>query len=180
MTSAVERKVWEVLSDFNNISESDARQICDDFTSAGVELPAEELASKHTDMIQHVYDAMPDIREAMIDDEDTDNPFFGATKVSSNEADCYLKKHGSAESCSICLCEGEKEGDSVVLSCNSENNCTGVFCKKCISTWITSYCARCPCCRAFTKKISPNDVKENKTSKKKVVIYIKKKQSTLN
>jgi hypothetical protein len=185
------RKVHEVLADFSNISEANARKICEDFTRVGFELPADDLASKHYVMIVDLHEALesPDIREAMLRgeeevsyaDDSADDPFFYSVKIPEEQVDSYLIPHNGTYYCSICSTDINNGG--VKLSCGSadnKKNCQSVYCRECIIGWITKCCARCPVCRKFVSHVKvESEVKEveKNTKKKKIVITIKKKGS---
>jgi hypothetical protein len=172
--SLLEKKVWEILSEFNNISEERARIICHDMSQDDEPLPADELAYEHIDMLTALFEVMesPDIRESLLYGNDQ---CIQIHKIPHNEVNLYLKQYKGSYYCSICRREDENNTDDTVsLSC-MQNNCKSIFCKECIVPWITECCARCPNCREPVVEIaSDGDVSD---VKHKIVICIKKKET---
>jgi hypothetical protein len=191
MTTVINNsRVWQVLSDFNNISEVDARNICRDFTLVGLDLPADDFACDHTEMIQGIHESMemPDIREAMIrgeeeiviSNESTEDPFFYNNKISSEEINEYLVPYTGEFSCIICK---DNFSNGVSLSCSqSEKPCCNKYCKECITQWLTKCVSRCPGCRTFCEKVDNHILTSTNSQeystpypKKKIMITVKRK-----
>ena len=182
MTTVMDSRVWQVLSDFNNISEADARNICRDFTLVGLDLPADDLACNHTEMIQGIHESMemPDIREAMIRGEEeitisndnSEDPFFYNTKIPDEEINEYLAPYTGNFTCVICR---DDFSNGVSLSCSqSEKPCCNKYCKECITQWLTKCVSRCPGCRSFCKKVD-NHILTSTCSQEYTTLYPKKK-----
>lgn len=193
MPVPVNLRVWEVLSDFNNISEQQARRICNDFMEVDVDLPPDGLACDYTETIQDVCESMeaPDIRQAMLsgnDDiqlsADTEDPFYCSIKIATNELDKYLIHHKGNYRCDICCNMDLANG--VQLSCSQANKpCQSVFCKDCISQWVTKCVSRCPTCRGFCSEIRdhPVTIKPRTLSRpvklrKKIIVTIRQRNGT--
>lgn len=185
-------RVWQVLSDFNNITEEQARTICEDFMIADVDLPPDGFAHDYMETIQDVCESMesPDIREAMLSNStdlqlsnDTEDPFYCSTKILANKLDRYLIYSKNIYRCDICCTDNLIDG--VQLSCGQKSKpCQGMFCKECVSQWLTTCVARCPTCRDFCKEIrklpinvSPktNTNTNTKTKTKKIVVTVRNK-----
>lgn len=190
-TQQQSRRVWQVLSDFNNITEQQARDICHDFTeTADFPIHADGFACDYEDMISQICDNMedPSIREAILggngdislETDDDNDPFYYNAKISEKEVSKYLAPYlNSSFQCDICREEDMTEG-GVQLSCSrSLKPCNSTFCKECIVPWITTCVARCPCCREFCTPLLnlPVAVKRRTSTfapKKKILITIKK------
>jgi len=68
-TTEGQRAVWEIISNYSDITEQQARQICSDFTIEGFFLPAEGKAQDYEEMVIAICESMsedPSIREAML------------------------------------------------------------------------------------------------------------------
>lgn len=160
-TQPLRYKVFEALSDICNITPADARRICEDYTDNGFELPADAWQDEYTEMINSVYDSMqcPDIRLAMLNgdqevsysnEEETD-PFFGCAKVALKGVDTYLIPYKGTYYCPICSEDVVEDG--VQLSCSlKDKGCKSVYCRQCITVWVTQSCCRCPICRSFIEQ----------------------------
>lgn len=163
--------VWEVLSDFTNITEQQARDICSDFTKVGFPLPPDDLADDHLEMVQGICENMEqtDIREAMLHgqedihvDDDEGDPFYYNARINPDQIHMYLIHHKPTQTdphfhCVIC---GEQEvtTNGVRLSCSQKTNtntkpCRSIYCRSCLEPWLTKCVARCPSCRAFCKVV---------------------------
>jgi hypothetical protein len=191
------RPVWEVLSDFNNITEEQARNICADFTAAGLDTPADGPASENQEMIDHIYDALEssDIRQAMLGDEeviiteDNNDPFYYNAKINPADTHRYFVDHtlttkDPAFKCMICWVD-EVVSNGVKLSCSqSEKPCRAVFCRDCVTPWVTTCVARCPACRVFCKPIQNLPVQVTKKppaqASNKITVVIRRKQRAPN
>jgi hypothetical protein len=174
--------VWEAISEFNNVSETESRQICRDLTQDNERIPADEFADLHSAMIHAVNEVMesPDIRAALLGnpEEEEEEVFVTTEKILESKVDNYLKPHNQDYYCTICRLEqttAEKPG--VSLGC-IKNNCKSVFCKECISTWITTCCAQCPNCRESVSEIKMNI--DSMTHKPKILIRIKKRHNPMD
>lgn len=189
-------KVHQVLSDYSNISEIDSRKICADFTSVGFPLPPDDLARDHHDMIIDLCEALesPDIRDAMLrgdeeifySEDSANDPFYYAVKVPESQIASYLTDQPGPYYCSICSSD-ETANNGVRLSCGLTDiqSCQSVYCRDCITSWVTKCCARCPVCKKFITQIkckvkvkSKQTIEDNKNpAKKKVIITIKRKET---
>ncbi len=77
-----------------------------------------------------------------LDPYDT-NPFKNSSKIDKNNINqCineFTKDTNVDVNCTICM---DCENNMVTLKCNH------VFCKDCITNWLTNYVAKCPNCNA--------------------------------
>lgn len=162
---ATGQRVWEVLSDYNNISELQARQICRDFTLNSFDLPADGLAHEYEDMVIPICESMsedPSIREAMLNGTeeismssgDDGDPFYYNSKISELELNKYIIHHNKPYDCMICR-NTDIESGGVSLSCSRRDKgaCNAIFCKDCVSHWLTTCVSRCPHCREFCQEV---------------------------
>jgi hypothetical protein len=164
-TSAGQRTVWEILSDYNNITELQARQICSDFTMEGFSLPADGQAHEYEDMVIPICEAMsedPSIREAMLNGTeeitmsagDEGDPFYYNSKINEADINKYIIHHNNRYDCMICR-DTDFESGGVSLSCSRRDTgaCNAIFCKECVSRWLTACVSRCPHCREFCQEV---------------------------
>lgn len=164
-TTSAGQRVWEVLSDYNNITELQARQICSDFTLDGFDLPADGLAHDHEDMVIPICESMsedPSIREAILNGTeeitmsaaDNGDPFYYNSKISESDLNKYIIHHNRPYDCMICR-DNDLESGGVSLSCSRRDKgpCNAIFCKGCVSEWLTACVSRCPHCREFCQEV---------------------------
>jgi len=156
--------VYEVLSDLCNITIAQARKICHDFTEAGVIIGADDPASDHEETVEGICFNMaePDIRAAILAGEediyyeaDSSDPFFYCPKIDASKISLYLKNYSSTEgyTCAICQDTYSSKATGVTLACFKRNPpCSGVFCRECITQWVTKCISRCPLCRTFLQE----------------------------
>jgi len=164
-TSAGQRAVWEIMSDYNNITEQQARQICDDFTMEGFYLPPDGQAQDYEAMVIPICESMsedPSIREAMLNGTeeitmsvgDEGDPFYYNSKINELDLNRYIIHHNKRYDCSICR-DTNIESGGVSLSCSRrvKGACTAIFCKECVTPWLTTCVSRCPHCREFCQEV---------------------------
>jgi len=187
-TPAGQRAVWEILSDYNNITEQQARQICSDFTMEGFYLPADGQSQEYADMVIPICEAMsedPSIREAMLNGteeitmtpEDEGDPFYYNSKISVEDINKYIVHHHGQYDCMICRDTGLESG-GVSLSCSRRDKgaCNAVFCKDCVSPWLTTCVSRCPHCREFCQEVKNLPVKAHIKNPQRTVPSIRKRE----
>ena len=176
--------VWQALADACNLDEKTARRVCDDFhdPDSGVDFPAEGDADNYQEFLIGLLDWMetPDIRQVILSgeeeisyqDQTDDMDYFSyASKVNPEDVNKYIVN--SDASCCNCPICADTLVNPVTISCGGRS-C--IFCKKCITPWITEYCARCPTCRKFLNPVSSQIFPGRQKEKQKIVITIKKKQ----
>lgn len=184
------QKVWETLSDFSLLNETVSRRVCNQFHEADPDTnpKPDELSVNHCEYLVGMIETleMTEIRRAILNEneeihieEANEDPFYYAEKVDKNKIMMYLSgvKGTEGDVCAICR-DGPEE--PVRLSCRG-HSC--LFCKECISEWITKYNARCPSCRRAAEPIVAPIVKVRAVpkplvnSKRKVVITIRAKET---
>ncbi len=154
---SVERlKVWQVVRVFAQITEQQARDICQEIVDATLtDINVDDFAdetSLHVQFLEHMQEICSEPTSYGLDLTRTDfpdgtggDPFFYSRKITLTDVKRYLNpQEASSYYCTIC-CDTYENGGYYV-SCRN-NSCT--FCKDCISKWITENVAKCPNCAAY-------------------------------
>jgi hypothetical protein len=164
-------KVWEAISDYGNVTEAQARELCISFIEAEIECPPDDPASIHSAGVREIIRALDDAvvrSEILTSGEGSGNP-----KVNESDLLQYVKHYSGTYDCVICGDQNISAG-GVQLSCSlSGTPCKAVFCIGCIGPWVTECISRCPTCRKFCDTIKNLPIKVS-PKKYKVIISLKK------
>jgi hypothetical protein len=143
------------MNSTNNMSAYDYmlyHQVSTDEAEALLDLIDQEKSSELNDNIQENIDNYMEYSKQLNEEDGytinpydpyDPNPFKNSTKITKNHInDCMTStiisnNYNIISNCTICRDKPENE---VVLSCKH------VFCKECITKWLTNCAARCPNC----------------------------------
>jgi hypothetical protein len=148
-------RVWEAVRIYVQITEEQARSLCQEFIDAtGTVVNLNDyvdLTSHHIDFVEFMGDICTRSADYGIDlsidpNVPTHDPFYYSRKVNEEDLPKYMSRVDSSYHCTIC-CDNYNYG-GVRLSCENKNNCC-TFCRDCIVPWITENVAKCPNCFSY-------------------------------
>jgi hypothetical protein len=147
--------VWQVIQSFAQITEEQARAICQEFIEATeYEISIDDYAdetSLHIEFVEQMHSICSepsyyDLDLTLDPRAPPNDPFFYSRKIAPTEVSTYLTSVSGDYFCTICGDNYNSGGKG--LSCNNRNNCC-TFCHDCIEPWITQNVAKCPNCAEY-------------------------------
>jgi hypothetical protein len=157
-------KVWEAVRNFAQITEEQARALCQEFieaTDCEASMNIDDFVddtTQHIEFVEYMHDICSrssyyGIDLSMDPNVPPSDPFYYSRKVELLDINSYIISAEADSSYYCTICGDNYNQGGVRLSCENKNNCC-TFCRDCIVPWITENVAKCPNCSCYLSAVS--------------------------